>query len=87
MTDDELLRCFSDVRFLRTETLNHDLCGLLEEVDIPDKLIESVRDSARVLPDRGGRGKEESWRKYFSDEDVQACQRSPLLSSVPGNAT
>jgi hypothetical protein len=79
MSDEDLCRRFSDIRILRTENLNDDLSDLLEEIGVPKSETRSIRESERILPKRGGRGRAEDWRSYFSDEDVQMIMKQDRL--------
>jgi hypothetical protein len=79
MSDEKLLSKFADFRFLRTENLNDDLSDLLEEIGVPKSETKFIRESERILPKRGGRGRAEDWRRYFSYEDVQMIMKYDRL--------
>jgi hypothetical protein len=66
----ELKEKFSNVRMLRTNSLNGDLAEFLADLGIKEDVVQHVREHDRVMPVGKGRAANDDWRGYYTREDM-----------------
>lgn len=66
----ELREKFSEVRMLRTDSLNRDLAEFLLELGLKEDVVQHVREHDRVMPVGKGRAANDHWRGYYTLEDI-----------------
>ncbi|WP_048697524.1 hypothetical protein [Nostocoides australiense] len=74
-----------DVRFIHTENLNRDVYDALGRVGVPEARRRFILDAAKVLPTKGGRTPEQTWRSYYDDSTFDAVRRmdAAMLERFP----
>jgi hypothetical protein len=64
----EYRRDLHDLRFMRTDRLNEDLCETLLGLRFAARDVEFIRGLGRILPRGKGRAANQRWESYYSPE-------------------